>query len=206
MIRLLTTNRWWIYQQERFPVFGYGLLVAGFSLAVLHSAALLRGAGQIPNIAVLLVGFFSALLCFVQLRIADEFKDYGDDLRYRPYRPVPRGLVRLPELAVLAGGAGVIQLVLALWLAPLLVVVLLVVWGYLALMTKEFFIASWLKAHPLAYLGSHMLILPLLAFYISACDWLVAGTTLSHSLTRHRIFICVSFAGPSRSHNSRIAM
>ena len=35
---------------------------------------------------------------FLQLRIADEFKDFAEDSRFRPYRPVPRGLVTLTEL------------------------------------------------------------------------------------------------------------
>ena len=59
-----------------------------------------------------------ALLFFLQLRIADEFKDFEDDARYRPYRPVPRGLVTLRELAWVGVGAAAIQLALALWLEP----------------------------------------------------------------------------------------
>ena len=54
------------------------------------------------------------LLFFLQLRIADEFKDYEDDARYRPYRPVPRGLVSLRELAWVGVGAAAIQLALAI--------------------------------------------------------------------------------------------
>ena len=38
----------------------------------------------------------TSFLSFLQLRIADEFKDFDEDSRYRPYRPVPRGLVTLP--------------------------------------------------------------------------------------------------------------
>jgi len=45
-------------------------------------------------------GFASSFLMFALLRIADEFKDAGDDARWRPYRPVPRGLVTLRQLAV----------------------------------------------------------------------------------------------------------
>ena len=65
----------------------------------------------------LLIAFVSCLLFFAQLRIADEFKDIDEDTRYRPYRPVPRGLVRLAELRNVFIGAAVIQLLLA-WQGP----------------------------------------------------------------------------------------
>lgn len=31
------------------------------------------------------------------VRIVDEFKDYEEDCEYRPYRPVPRGLITLKD-------------------------------------------------------------------------------------------------------------
>jgi 4-hydroxybenzoate polyprenyltransferase len=42
-------------------------------------------------------------------------------------------------------------------------------------MTKEFFAARWLKRHPVIYMTSHMVILPLVDLYATACDWWVAG-------------------------------
>ncbi len=98
---------------------------------------------------VAVVAFVTAFIFFLQLRIADEFKDYEDDLRYRPYRPVPRGLVTLRELGWIgvAGGAA-IQLGLALWLHPPLVAAAVLAWAYLALMSREFFAAAWLRRRP----------------------------------------------------------
>ena len=72
-------------------------------------------------------------------------------------------------------GAGALQLVLALQLAPWLSIVLLVAWLYLALMSVEFFARAWLKARPITYLWTHMLIMPLVDLYATACDWVVAG-------------------------------
>jgi 4-hydroxybenzoate polyprenyltransferase len=112
---------------------------------------------------------------FLQLRIADEFKDFEDDARYRPYRPVPRGLVTLRELGWIGAGAAAIQLALALMLAPSLIWLLTLVWVYLALMTREFFARDWLRRHPVVYLTSHMVIIPLIDLYATACDWRVAG-------------------------------
>ena len=42
-------------------------------------------------------------------------------------------------------------------------------------MTREFFAPRWLKRHPVVYMTSHMVILPLVDLYATACDWWVAG-------------------------------
>jgi 4-hydroxybenzoate polyprenyltransferase len=168
-------NRWIVYQRERFPLAGHAPLVAAFSASAVCFSSAVRGRIALPSARALLVAFLTSLLFFLQLRIADEFKDAEDDARFRPYRPVPRGLVTLKELASVGVGAAVVQLALALWLHPPLAWLLLPAWAYLALMTREFFVARWLKAHPVVYMTSHMLILPLVDLYATACDWRVAG-------------------------------
>ena len=191
----LLRNRWWIYQRERFPLAAHAPLVAAFSFSAVAYSALLRGESGLPALGTFLVAFLSALLFFLQLRIADEIKDYDEDCRFRPYRPVPRGLIRLRELAVLGVASGIAQLLLALWLFPPLIMLLLLVWAYLALMSHEFFVRDWLKAHPVTYLWSHMLIMPLIDLYVSACDWLVsAGEGGLHAMPHGLIwFLLVSF-------------
>jgi len=168
-------NRWIVYQRERFPLAGHGPLVAAFSTSAVCYSALARSSTALPALSSLVVAFVTSLLFFLQLRIADEFKDFADDSRHRPYRPVPRGLVTLRELAWVGVGAAVVQLALALALEPSIVWLLVLAWIYLALMTKEFFAARWLKSHPVIYMTSHMVILPLVDLYATACDWWVAG-------------------------------
>lgn len=170
-------NRWVVYQRERFPLAAHGPLVAAFSASAVCFSSLVRGDATWPAPASLFVAFVTALLFFLQLRVADEFKDFEDDARYRPYRAVPRGLVSLRELAWVGVGAGVVQLALALWLEPSLAWLLLIAWAYLALMTREFFAPRWLNQHPIAYMTSHMVILPIVDLYATACDWRVAGLT-----------------------------
>jgi 4-hydroxybenzoate polyprenyltransferase len=163
-------NRWWIYQRERFPVVAYGLLVAVFSLSALTYSALVRAQFRWPEPGTLLVASACAFLFFLQLRIFDEWKDYEDDRRYRPYRAVPRGLITLGDLRKLWVLAALVQLALVVWTDARLVALLLVVWGYMGLMEKEFFVREWLKAHPVCYLWSHMLIMPLIYLFVTACD------------------------------------
>lgn len=168
-------NRWWIYQRERFPVLVHGPVIAVFGASSVCYSRLLRGGSGWPDLHTVGTACTCTLLFFFQLRVADEWKDYGDDLRFRPYRAVPRGLVTLPELRTMAIVSALIQLLLSLWLGAVLLPLLFAVWAYMILMTKEFFAAAWLKAHPVAYLLSHMLIMPLIYLYASGCDWRVAG-------------------------------
>jgi 4-hydroxybenzoate polyprenyltransferase len=174
-------SRWIQYQRERFPLAAHGPLVAAFSASAVCFSSLVRGVVAAPPAGALIVAFVTSLLFFLQLRIADEFKDFEDDSRYRPYRAVPRGLVSLRELAWVGAGAAAIQLALALALEPTLVWLLLVAWIYLALMTREFFAPRWLKRRPVVYMISHMVILPLVDLYATACDWWVAGLRLPPS-------------------------
>ena len=138
-------NRWWIYQHECFPLLAHGSLVAAFSFSAVSFSSLLRGQVELPEAGAVLVAFMSALLFFLQLRIADEFKDHEEDARYRSYRPVPRGLVTLRELRVIGVGSALVQLGLALWWDPSIALLLALVWLYLSLMSKEFFARDWLK-------------------------------------------------------------
>lgn len=177
-IKVRHAPRWWTYQKERFPLLAHGPLVLAFSSSAVCFSRLLRGENEWPEWRGLLVAFLTCLLFFLGLRIADEFKDFDEDSRYRPYRPVPRGLVTLRELGWVGGGAAVIQLALAVWLAPFLVIILLAGWAYLALMSHEFFAREWLKARPITYLWTHMFIMPIVDLYATACDWVPAGWKL----------------------------
>jgi 4-hydroxybenzoate polyprenyltransferase len=181
--------RFWIYQRERFPLLSHGLVIASFSASAIAFSVLARHAA-LPPWWLFAGGFVSSLIFFAQMRIADEWKDAKDDATFRPYRPVPRGLVTLRELAVIAIAGGVIQLAVALAVSPRLIPVLLCVWGYFALMSREFFVPRWLRAHPLAYIVSHMAIVPMIDFYVSSFDWLVAGAPAPHALPW---FLAVTF-------------
>ncbi len=131
--------------------------------------------GEPPIAWSFVVAFVSSLLFFLQLRIADEFKDAEEDALYRPYRAVPRGLIKLRGLGIVFAISAIIQLVLAVTFVPSLAIVLIIAWTYLALMSVEFFARDWLKSRPITYLWTHMLIMPIVDFYATACHWLPSG-------------------------------
>lgn len=164
-------KRWLQYQKERFPLAAHGPLVLVLSLSALAVSALLRGRTELPDIATIAGAFFSAISLFFMLRIADEFKDREEDLRYRPHLPVPRGLITLRGLWVAAVICAFGQIAVALWIEPNVLILLFAVWLYMALMAKEFFVVDWLKSRLLIYMLSHMPVIPLIVFYVSAFDW-----------------------------------
>lgn len=169
-------KRWWIYQGERFPLLAHGPLIAAFSACAVSFSSLLRGA-PVPGWQMFVTAFGVCLLMFLQLRIADEFKDADEDARWRPYRPVPRGLVTLRELRVVFILAALVQTALVLALDGRLMVLLAIAWSYLALMSVEFFCRDWLKRRPVIYLVTHMGIMPLVDFFGTACEWLPRGAS-----------------------------
>ena len=176
-VRTTSHIRWWIYQRERFPLGAHTPIIGAFSLAAVGYSVLARGCVNLVGIRPLFVAFASSFLFFLQLRLADEFKDFEEDSLYRPYRPVPRGLIKLRELALLWTGCVVLQLAIIMWFSIRLLPLLIFVWFYLFLMSKEFFVRTWLKRHEIIYMVSHMIIMPLIFLFASACDWISAGFT-----------------------------
>jgi 4-hydroxybenzoate polyprenyltransferase len=164
--------RLWQYQSERFPLANHGVLTLIFAASACAFAAGFTGGWPSP-IAILLAAL-AGLGQFVLLRVADEHKDFATDSAHRPYRAVPRGLVTLAELRVVGAVAAALMLA-AVALAQCLPLAILTfaIWIYFALMTMEFFAPEWLKARPIVYLFSHMVITPLIA-------WLMAGFQLAH--------------------------
>lgn len=174
-------NRWFIYQKERFPLLAHGPLIAAFSACAVSYSSLLRGA-PMPALWMFLTAFIVCLLMFLQLRIADEFKDAEEDTRWRPYRPVPRGLVSLKELRIVFILCALIQAGLVLLVEPRLMIVLAIAWAYLALMSVEFFARDWLTNRPVVYLVSHMGIMPLVDLFATSCEWLPHGSSTPSGL------------------------
>jgi hypothetical protein len=163
--------RLWIYQAERFPLVKNGLLIAVFACSGVTLSAVLASRA-LPDLAAYGCAAFVAFGLFFQLRVADEVKDADEDRRYRPERPVPRGLVTLRLLVGLAGGIAFLQALVAGIYAPRLLGLLLLVWAWMGLMAVEFFAPSWLRARPLVYLVSHMAVMPLIDLWITGVEWL----------------------------------
>ena len=89
-------------RRERFPLGQTALLLAVFSAASINVSAHLAGR-PLPGIRTFArrLRWWRSIF-FFQLRACDEIKDREDDRRYRPERPIPRGLVSLRLIVGLA--------------------------------------------------------------------------------------------------------
>jgi len=164
-------RRFWIYQKERFPLFGHGVLIAVFTFSAIAYSRICRGQYGFIAWSDYLIGVAATITLFFLVRVFDEFKDREEDARYRSYLPVPRGLIALHELRSVGLMVGVLQIAMIAWWQPRMLPLYILVIGYLLLMGKEFFVPSWLKARQLLYITSHMVIIPLIDLYSSGLDW-----------------------------------
>jgi 4-hydroxybenzoate polyprenyltransferase len=183
-------SRLWEYQAERFPLASYVPLIATFTFSSIAYSRLSRSAPGFVPIERFVIGSLTALVFFSLLRVLDEHKDRDVDRRFRPELPVPRGLVTLRELRGVATVAMVVVLALNSWIAPRLLWAFLAFAVWAALMTREFFVRDWLRAHPAAYLVSHMFIMPMIDAYTTGLDWLVERAPAPHGLL---FFLAVTF-------------
>ena len=163
-----------IYARERFPLARTSALVLVFSAASVSVSAHLAGR-QPPGWPAYLGAFVVTLALFFQLRVLDEIKDGDDDRRYRPERPIPRGLVTLATIVRLGLLTVPVAVVAAAVVDPRLLLLLGLAWGWLALMSVEFFAPAWLKARPFAYMVSHMAIMPAIDLLVTGFEWVPHG-------------------------------
>jgi len=129
----------------------------------------------------------TTLIWFMLMRIADEHKDYEEDRQFRPYRPVQRGLVTLKELRVIGIVLVLIQISLSVWVDLRLLFLLVPVYIWFTLMSLEFGVPKWLKAHPTMYLVSHMAIMPFIDLYATSVEWLPRGGAFSFGIMLYMI-------------------
>ena len=163
------------YQKERFPLLGHGVLIAAFTFSAISYSSISRGIEGFISLPLFLLAVFTTLGLFFLLRVFDEHKDAREDSLYRTELPVPRGLISLRELAWIGGIYVILQIGVNALFVPQMLVLYAIALAYMLLMAKEFFIAEWLKQRQLAYVFSHMLIIPLVDIYASGFDWLLGG-------------------------------
>ena len=176
-----------IYLNERFPLGKNSIFVLIFTLSGYIYTGLLYNSKiinqifskeiKVPmpwhKIAALFIIIF---MFFLQLRITDEFKDYEEDLKYRAYRPVQRGVVTLKALGKIGIATVIIQIILAYIIDFKIIYFMIIVWFYMFLMAKEFFIKEWLTKRILIYALSHVVIMIFITLVIvNATQYIVLG-------------------------------
>jgi len=174
-------KKWYTYQKERFPVVMFGLYIFSIVFAVfcfsnasnellMNNYKIILDTAMINKVEWLKIipMFIVAFLQFLMVRITDEFKDYEDDCKYRPYRPVPRGLITLKELKVLFIICALLQVVITFIFNRSGLILLAIVWVFSGLLSKDFFIKKFIDRHMLFGVFLDELLMPVLVLYLSS--------------------------------------
>lgn len=161
-------KKWATYQKERFPVAVYGLYIFCIVFAIFCYTSTVFDNVKNSSFTLLIPMFIFAFLQFLMVRIVDEFKDFEEDSKYRPYRPVPRGLVTLKELKVLFVICVLIQIIIAVLFNKENMLLLLVFWLFFALFCKDFFIKKFLDNHIILTVVVDELLVAFLGLYLAS--------------------------------------
>lgn len=157
------------WMDERFP-FANALL---FFILYLTSAAVARSALN-ENISISLFDAINCLITwglFLVIRVFDEHKDYDEDVLNHPQRILQSGLITLTHLKVLASISIAAQLAFSIYIDNYTIgsatISWLIMFSYLCLMGAEFFCGVWLEKRLALYAFTHMLIMPLIVFWLA---------------------------------------
>ena len=182
-------SRFLAWMHERFP-FANALL---FFILYLTTAAVARAVldHEIELSPRDLISCLVTWSFFLLLRVFDEHKDYELDCKNHPQRVLQSGLITLKHLKVAGIISIVAQISWSLWLdkgigATGCAWLMMFVWT--CLMGKEFFIAEWLNRHLTWYAVSHMLVMPLIVWWLA--NLAIPGVALSLPLIS---LMCLAF-------------
>lgn len=183
-------KKWYTYQKERFPLLAYGtyifaIVFGTYCITTSHTAQFKFEWKYI------IAMFCVALLQFLMVRIIDEFKDYEEDCKFRPYRPVPRGLITLKELKVLFIICALLQICITAFINIYGIIFLFIVWIFFFIMSKSFFIKKILEKHILLEVTFDELLMPILVLYLSVLR--VGNLTSLLTLNNYYLFLGMTY-------------
>lgn len=142
-------RRYWIYQWERLP------LIPLILMGLIQGSAVMT-ANDVFSWTRLLAVTVLATAYLLQIRFADEPKDFEHDNKFYPTRPIQRGVITLSELRLLRNAMIIIFFVVALVLQSWTIFLLACLQQLYSLLTrKEFYLRDWLRDHFLTYMFSH---------------------------------------------------
>lgn len=186
------SSRIFAWMDERFP-FKNALL---FFILYLTSAVVARSAlnGEVQVSLVDVLACIVTWSLFLVIRIFDEHKDYALDVINHPQRVLQSGLITLKHLKVLGAVAVIVQLMFSLYSDGFAfggaTISYLIMFTYLCLMGAEFFCGEWLEKRLTLYALSHMLIMPLIVYWLA--NLAVPNAVLNESLMMMMLLAFIS--------------
>jgi 4-hydroxybenzoate polyprenyltransferase len=152
------------YSKERFPPVNMALFAILFTTVMGIATYTMQRSVQVGIHEVL--GCLAVISFFFRLRVFDEIKDYDIDLINHPHRVLQTGKVTLKDLWTVTIALGIIEIAwslmsgietLAAWACAL---------AFAILMRYEFFVGKFLKRYLFIYAVSHMMIMPLVIYWV----------------------------------------
>ncbi len=185
--------KWNCYIKERSPL---SALIPLASMAAISSFAFIREF----KFDFFLLSIFANTLIFIQLRLADELKDFEKDKIVNPQRPLPRELLNTSEVYKAMNLIFFSILALSIYIGishnmmGAFLLALSTIFGIL--MYHEFFIGKELNKYPMLYAFSHQIIV----FFIYG--W--TALALNPSLIESKLFLGWLLANFGSSFNFEI--
>ncbi len=163
-------NKWFQFIKERFNPLSYSIMIIVFFGA--HYSVYLGLAGQqfgkinIQPPATLTPLVLAVFIFFLKLRLFDEVKDFEDDVKNYPKRPLPRGLLRRNDILRVVFWVIILELMLFSVYGPWAFASASFAIGYSLLMYKEFFLRKWLRLHLTTYAATHTFVVVFISITI----------------------------------------
>ena len=173
--------RLWRYQRERFPLYAVIPIAVVAGLSSLGVARTLAYLPPVPDAATTTIVVVTLIGLLLQMRIADEIRNYAVELAHHPGRPLARGLVTRRDLMGLALVVAAAQLALAPMVDARLAVVLAAAWCWIVLAPAVTSAVDRLsgRPRPLPQALIRASCFGMLAVYATAPIWLTHGGAMA---------------------------
>lgn len=103
----------------------------------------------------LITGYMIIWLVFLHMRLFDEVKDYEDDRKYNPDRPLARKLIGLEEFGLITLCCIILQFIIASVMRWPIFASYMMLLCFTLLMRMEFFVGKWMKSKLELYAITH---------------------------------------------------
>lgn len=152
------------YGKERFPAVNMALFAILFTTVMCIATYTMDKPLQFGVNE--LLGCLAVISFFFRLRVFDEIKDYDIDMINHPHRVLQTGRITIKDLWAVSIAFGVIEIGWSLMNG----IETLVAWTcalvFAVLMRYEFFVGKFLKKYLFIYAVSHMMIMPLVIYWV----------------------------------------
>lgn len=154
-------KRFYVYQEERFPIIF--LILATFPV-ILSSHAIIAGANlSFLNVFLLLLASISY---FFHIRVIDEHRDFKHDSLYHNDRPVQKEIISLIELKKIDFIAIVLFLIISVFTSFYALLLALIMLVYTFFGSREFFLGRKIRRHFFLYNAVNLVQMLLLQIFV----------------------------------------